>query len=272
MPSPNEITISQASRLIGLPESPVFIDLRIDADFDDDPRLIPTAFRHSFKDVESLVPRLQGQRVIVYCQKGKKVSQGGSAILRHHGIQVESLEGGQFAWRDANLPMVPDAIIPERNNHNQTVWVTKHRPKIDRIACPWLIRRFVDPKAMFLFVAPAEVLEVADKFNATPFDVDAVFWSHRGENCTFDSMLEEFQLTTKPLKTLAEIVRGADTDKLDLTPQSAGLLAASLGLSRMYRDDNAQLDAGMLLYDMYYRWARDATYEGHDWPAKSTKG
>lgn len=271
MPSPNVITISQASRLIGLPDSPVFVDLRIDTDFDDDPRIIPTAFRHSFKDIESLVPQLQGRKVIVYCQKGKKISQGSAAMLRNHGVQVETLEGGQFAWRDAGLPLVTHSKMPPANSNNQTVWVTKHRPKVDRIACPWLIRRFIDPKAMFLFVAPSEVLDVADKFNATPFDVDDVFWSHRGEHCTFDTMIEEFELKTEPLQRLSSIIRGADTDQLDMTPQSAGLLAASLGLSRMYRDDYAQLDAGMMLYDMFYRWARDATAESHDWPANSPK-
>lgn len=271
MPSPNEITIAQASRLIGIPESPVFIDLRIDEDFDDDPRLIPSAYRHSFKDIESLVPLLKGQRVIVYCQKGKKISQGSAAILSNHGIQVETLEGGQFAWRDAGLPLVPYAKLPSKNSRNQTVWVTKHRPKIDRIACPWLIRRFIDPNALFLFVSPSEVLDVAEKFDATAFDVEGVFWSHRGDHCTFDTMIEEFELATEPLKKLSKIIRGADTNRPDLTDQSAGLLAASLGLSRMYRDDNTQLDAGMMLYDMLYRWARDATNESHDWPTQTTK-
>lgn len=270
MPSPNEITIAQASRLIGIPESPVFIDLRIDEDFEDDPRLIPSAYRHPFRDIESLVPQLKGQRVIIYCQKGKKISQGSAAVLSNHGIQVETLEGGQFAWRDAGLPLVPYAKLPPKNSSNQTVWVTKHRPKIDRIACPWLIRRFVDPNALFLFVSPSEVLGVAEKFDATAFDLEGVFWSHRGDHCTFDTMVEEFELVNEPLKKLSKIIRGADTNQLDLTDQSAGLLAASLGLSRMYRDDNTQLDAGMMLYDMYYRWARDATNEGHDWPTKAT--
>lgn len=271
MPSPNEITIAQASRLIGIPEAPVFIDLRIDEDFDDDPRLIPSAYRHPFTDIESLVPRLNGKRVVVYCQKGKKISQGGAAVLSHHGIQVEALEGGQFAWRDAGLPLVPYAKLPLKNSLNQTVWVTKHRPKIDRIACPWLIRRFVDPNAMFLFVSPSEVLGVAEKFDATAFDVEDVFWSHRGDHCTFDTMIEEFELATKPLQRLSKIIRGADTNRLDLTDQSAGLLAASLGLSRMYRNDNAQLEAGLMLYDMFYRWARDASNENHDWPAPTTR-
>jgi hypothetical protein len=151
--------------------------------------------------------------------------------------------------------------------------VTRARPKVDRIACPWLIRRFVDPTAVFLFVAPAEVMDVADRFSATPFDIDrpGVHWSHRGEKCTFDVMVEEFGLLTEPLKRLATIVRGADTGRPELAPESAGLLAASLGLSRMYADDLAQLEAGMTLYDSFYRWCRDATDEGHDWPPTARK-
>ena len=120
---------------------------------------------------------------------------------------------------------------------------------------------------MFLFVAPSEVNDTADRFGATPFDIEGVFWSHRGDLCTFDVMLAEFGLASEALARLAAIVRGADTARLDLAPQAAGLLAASLGLSRMYRDDLAQLDASMGLYDAFYRWARDAVGETHNWPA-----
>ncbi len=271
MPSPNEITLAQLSRLIGLADSPVLVDVRIDEDFKDDPELIPGAFRHPFQEIDSLIPRLQGNRVVVYCQKGKKISQGVTAILQNHGIATETLEGGQFAWRDAGMPMIAAAKLPPCNSQNQTVWVTKHRPKVDRIACPWLIRRFIDRNAQFLFVAPAEVMAVGEKFNATPFDIEGVFWSHRGDQCTFDTMLEEFGLRTPALGRLAKIVRGADTNRPDLTPQSAGLLAASLGLSRMYRNDIEQLNAGMTLYDMFYRWSRDAVDESHDWPPTSAK-
>jgi hypothetical protein len=144
--------------------------------------------------------------------------------------------------------------------------VTRSRPKIDRIACPWLIRRFVDPHAAFLFVTPQEVQAVGERFAATPFDIENVFWSHRGELCTFDVMVEEFGLATEPLLRLTTIVRAADTARLDLAPEATGLLAASLGLSRMYSDDLAQLEAGMLLYDAFYRWCRDATDETHNWP------
>jgi hypothetical protein len=167
--------------------------------------------------------------------------------------------------------MVPAAKLPPRDADGRTLWVTRHRPKIDRIACPWLIRRFVDPRAQFLFVSPSQVLNVADRFSATPFDMEDVFWSHRGAACTFDTMIEEFGIAHQPLDRLATIVRGADTDRHDLAPEAAGLLAASLGLSRMFRDDLEQLEAGMLLYDALYRWARDATGECHDWPAASTR-
>jgi len=264
MPSPTEITVQQLSRLIGTPEAPIIIDVRIDDDFDQDPQLLPTATRHPFLEIDSLAPHLKDTHVIVYCQKGKKISQGAVAILRDLNIQAESLEGGHFAWRDAAQPLIPFNKIPHKNTQNRTVWVTKQRPKIDRIACPWLIRRFIDPTAQFLFVAPSEVLSVAEKFNATPFDIDDAFWGHRGNRCTFDTFLEEFSLQTKPLLHLATIIRGADTNQHELAPETAGLLAASLGLSRMYRDDISQLNAGMLLYDAFYRWARDATNEQHE--------
>jgi chromate transporter len=151
------------------------------------------------------------------------------------------------------------------------VWVTRARPKIDRIACPWLIRRFVDPHALFLFVAPLDVVAVAERFGGVPFDIENVFWSHRGDTCTFDTMVEEFGLGTEPLFRLATIVRGADIVRPDLSPEAPGLLAASLGLSRMYADDLQQLEAGMLLYDAFYRWCRDATDETHNGPPTSPR-
>lgn len=271
MPSPTEITVSQLYRLIGTPALPVLVDVCIDEDFQADPRFIPGAFRHPASEIDELVPHLQGKPVVVICQKGKKMSQGAAALLRGHGINAETLEGGNFAWRDAGLPMIPASALPQKNKQGQTVWVTRLRPKIDRIACPWLIRRFVDPGARFLFVSPSEVLNVAEKFNAAPFDMEGVFWSHRGDRCTFDTMLDEFALNIPALEHLATIVRGADTDNLDLAPQSAGLLAVSLGLSRVYRNDLEQLEASMGVYDAFYRWARDAVDETHDWPANRKK-
>lgn len=272
MPSPTEITVSQLSRLIGTPACPALIDVRIDEDFDDDPTLLPGAYRHPFEKVAALVPRLNDKPVVIYCQKGKKISQGAVAILRDAGIKAETLAGGHFAWRDAGELLIPAPKIPQRNEEGRTVWVTRHRPKVDRLACPWLIRRFIDPRAVFLFVSPSEVLDVADKFSAIPFDMEDVFWGHRGDLCTFDTMIEEFNLRAAALDRLAVIVRGADTNRHDLAPESAGLLAASLGLSRMYRDDLEQLDAAMVLYDAFFRWSRDAVDETHDWPAHTSGG
>jgi rhodanese-related sulfurtransferase len=272
MPSPTEITIPQLSRLIGLPSAPRIVDVRSDEDFDADPRMIPGSRRHDYRTVASWAKDYAGHPVVVVCEKGLKLSQGVAAWLHHEGIAAESLEGGILAWREAGQILLHTGKLPPRDEAGRTRWVTRARPKIDRIACPWLIRRFVDPHAVFLFVSPAEVLAVAERFAATPFDIEGVFWSHRGELCSFDTMIGEFGLGSPPLKQLAVIVRGADTARLDLAPESAGLLAASLGLSRMYNDDLAQLEASMALYDSFYRWCRDAVEETHNWPAGKAPG
>ncbi len=267
MAGPDFITPTQFARFVGTPEMPTVIDVRIEEDHARDPRMVPTAMRRDFRTVEAWAPDYAGRAVVVVCQRGLKLSQGAVAWLRHAGARAETLEGGFEAWAAAGGLLVKPDRLPSGRDRGRTLWVTRARPKIDRIACPWLIRRFIDPGAVFLFVAPGEVAAVADRFGATPFDIEDTFWSHRGEACTFDVMLEEFGLQSEALQRLAPIVRGADTNRLHLAPQAAGLLAASLGLSRMYRDDLAQLEAAMGLYDAFYRWARDATGETHDWPA-----
>ncbi len=275
MPSPNTISADKLARLLGRPDSPSLIDVRTEEDFAADPRLVPGAVRRPWHEVPAWGAAFAstGRPAVVICRKGLKLSQGAAAWLRHQGVPTDVLEGGMVAWEAAKLPTVSVERVPPRDSQGCTVWVTRSRPKVDRIACPWLIRRFVDPQAVFLFVAPSEVLDVADRFGATPFDVDHedVYWSHRGERCTFDLMVAEFGLETEPLKRLATIVRGADTGRPELAPESAGLLAASLGLSRMYADDLAQLEAGLALYDAFYRWCRDAVAEGHDWPPTARK-
>jgi len=270
MPSPTQITVAQLSKLIGTPTCPIIIDVSIDVDSSSDPNLIPTALRHPFDQIETLIPDLTDRRVIIVCQKGLKLSQGVAAILRTYGVNAQNLEGGNYGWREAGQIRVPNGVIPW-SDRGHTLWVTRHRPKIDRIACPWLIRRFVDPNAQFLFVSPSQVTSVAEKFNATPFDVEGVSWSHDGENCTFETMVDRFVLNNAPLKTLLKIVRGADTNSHDIAPECAGLLAMSVGLSRMYKDDLQQMEAGFLIYDAFYRWARDAQNETHDWAVNKTK-
>jgi rhodanese-related sulfurtransferase len=263
MPSPTEITVPQLSRIVGLPNAPLLIDVRAEEEFREDPRLIPTARRHDYREKSGWAKQYLDQAVIVYCQRGLTLSQGTAAWLRDQKIDAQTLKGGYLDWMSSQQPLVLSEKIPARDELGRTVWVTRARPKVVRIACPWLIRRFIDPSAVFLFVAPSEVAAVADRFGATPFDVEGDFWGDRGDKCTFDVMIEEFGLRSEPLDRLALIIRGADMDRLDLAPQSAGLLAASLGFSRIYRDDLAQLEAAMAIYDAYYRWCRDATDETH---------
>ena len=206
MSAPNSLTPDKLFRLISRPDTPALIDVRTDEDAAADPRLVPGARRLAAEAVATWAPAFAGRGAVVICAEGHARSEGVAAWLRSAGSRAR---GRPWAWRAAGLPRVPEAAIPRRSADGATLWVTRARPKIDRIACPWLIRRFVDPAARFLYVAPAEVTAVAERFDATPFDVEAdIFWTH----------LE-------------------------------------------------QLEAGMLLYDAFYRWCRDATGETHNWPS-----
>jgi len=144
-------------------------------------------------------------------------------------------------------------------------WITRARPKVDRIACPWLILRFIDAQAEFVFAPADEVLTKAAELGATPFDVEGVELSHVGPLCSFDALLEKYQLTDPALADIARIVRGADTASLDLAPEAAGLLAVSLGLSQLFTDDHEQLRHGLVLYDALYAWRTRAYDERHSW-------
>jgi len=273
MPAINSISPDKLLKLIGTPGGPAIIDVRTAEDFAADPRLVPGAIRRDFITVADWAPAFAGQKAVVLCHRGQKLSEGVAAWLRQAGAEAELLDGGAQGWAAAGHPLVPEAALPPRDAHGRTVWVTRARPKVDRIACPWLIRRFVDPHAVFLFVTPSEVPGVAERFAATPFDVEGVRWSHEGDRCTFDVMVEAFGLAAlPPLAHLATIVRGADTARPDLVPEAAGLLAISLGLSRIHADDLEQLDAGMLVYDALYRWCRDARGETHDWTSHKARG
>lgn len=145
-------------------------------------------------------------------------------------------------------------------------WVTRERPKIDRIACPWLIARFIDPTPEFLYVPASDVLRVAAETGATPYDIPGVEMTHVGDLCSFDTFLNKHQLAEPALQQLATIVRGADTSRLDLAPQAAGLYAVSLGLSHVFKDDHEMLRHGMVIYDALYAWCRTCQGETHHWP------
>ena len=149
-----------------------------------------------------------------------------------------------------------------------TSWVTRERPKIDRIACPWLVLRFIDPKAQFVYVPASEVFATAEKSGAVAYDIPGAPLEHNGDYCSFDAFIDQFGLMEPGLHILAKIVRGADTSRLDLTPQSPGLYAMSLGLSRLYADDHEMLKAGLVMYDAFYAWILDAQNETHAWPPK----
>jgi hypothetical protein len=144
-------------------------------------------------------------------------------------------------------------------------WITRERPKVDRVACPWLIKRFIDPNPEFIFVPAADVMAFAKETGATPFDVEGVELSHNGPRCSFDAFLAKYGLTDSALLQIAIIVRGADTAQLDLAPESAGLLAVSLGLSRVFTNDHEQIQHGFVIYDALYAWVREARDEAHTW-------
>ncbi|CAJ0817874.1 Protein ChrB [Ralstonia wenshanensis] len=148
-------------------------------------------------------------------------------------------------------------------------WITRERPKIDRIACPWLIARFIDETPDFLYVPPGDVLRLARDTGAIPYDVPGVELSHVGELCSFDAFLDKYRLGDDPaLQHLARIVRGADSSRLDMTPQSSGLYAISLGLSHVFADDLAMLEHGLVMYDALYAWCKHCQAETHNWPPK----
>jgi rhodanese-related sulfurtransferase len=211
------ITPDKLARLVALPGSPHIIDLR-----DNPAEAIPgSRFRAA---ASSNRGGIRGNApIVVVDAHGRGDAVSAAAILRSEGKPAEVLDGGFAAWVAAGLPTVSLAHLPERHDDDRTWWVTRARPKVDRIACPWLIRRFVDPDARFLFVAPGEVLTVATREKAKPFDIadERVFWSHRGDRCTFDAMVDAFGLGAhEPLTRLAAIVRGADTDRLDAAPEA----------------------------------------------------
>jgi hypothetical protein len=198
--------------------------------------------------------------VVVYCVHGHEVSQGIAAALAQAGLDARYLEGGIAGWAELGLPRRNKTPAEPRQ------WVTRERPKIDRIACPWLIRRFVDPEALFLFVPTERVFATAAETGATAYDIPgAEPFSHEGELCSFDSFLKVYGIDDPALDALALIVRGADTARLELAPQSPGLLALSRGLSANYPDDHAMLEHGMIMYDALYAWCRSLQGETHNW-------
>ncbi|MDX6752642.1 chromate resistance protein [Geminicoccaceae bacterium 1502E] len=199
-----------------------------------------------------------GRSAVVYCVHGHEVSQTVASVLDRLGTEAAFLEGGIEGWREAGLELAAKPAF-------STLWVTRERPKIDRVACPWLIRRFVDAEARFLYVPPAEVLSVADRTGAVPYDVPGVAMSHEGERCSFDALVRHYGLEGTAMDRLAAIVRGADTDRFDLAPAAAGLFAISLGLSANIPEDPVMMEQGMMVYDALHTWCARLQGETHNW-------
>jgi rhodanese-related sulfurtransferase len=236
------------------------IDVRKQSAFLDAPDLIRGALRRDPLRVGEWARSLpKAASVVVYCVHGHEASQGVAQALQAAGISARYLDGGIERWREEG------AEVFAKPSSASTRWVTRERPKIDRIACPWLVARFVDPEAEFLYVPTPEVRRVAQEKQAVPYDVPDVEFTHQGELCSFDAFLAHFRLKDPALDELAVIVRGADTGRLDLAPQAAGLAAVSLGLSRLYADDHAMLKHGMVVYDALYRWCKEGKQEMHTW-------
>jgi rhodanese-related sulfurtransferase len=264
MDGPQSISPQSLYQMLGTARAPLAVDVRRDPAFAADETMIAGAIRRPSENVaewSGALPR--DRRVVVYCTHGHEVSQGVATALGSVGVDAAYLEGGIALWAEHGLP--------RRRKHGATpgTWVTRERPKIDRIACPWLVRRFIDPEAIFLYVPTKDVLPTAERTGAVAYDIPgAEPFSHEGERCSFDAFLSVFGLEDPALDRLALIVRGADTSRLDLTPQSSGLFALSLGLSLNFPDDHVMLEQGMTMYDALYAWCRSLQGEEHSWPPK----
>ena len=259
--SPDErISPDKLNELRGRFPPPLVIDVRSPPAFEAASEAIPGAIRRTPEQVGEWADEIEiGRRIVVYCAHGDAVSQQAAGALRSRGRAAVYLDGGIESWRAHSLTLAAKPAAP-------TLWVTRERPKIDRIACPWLIRRFIDPDARFLYTPPSEVLEIAASSGAIPYDIPGVEFSHEGERCSFDAFIRRYALHDAALDALADIVRGADTSRLDLTAQSAGLFAISLGLSSVFADDQRMLLHGIVIYDALYAWCRSLQGETHSWP------
>ena len=292
-PSVPRIHPEELAARMGRADAPLLLDVRREGKFADSPLMLAAARRCAPEDVAALAATEPAREVVVYCVYGHEVSADATALLRAAGWDARALAGGIAGgedgvdsaqdiaqWRLTPLPTMRKradwGVIGEQVSR----WITRERPKIDRIACPWLIRRFIDPRAEFFYVPTAQVFSEAARLKAVAYDLPGAPVTHEGEWCSFDGLLRAFEIEDPAVDRLARIVRGADTGRLALEPQCAGLLAFSLGLSRLRRDDHSMLDAAMPLYDALYAWCASEAQavwqgkspEGHDWRPASMAG
>jgi rhodanese-related sulfurtransferase len=248
---------------LGTARAPVLLDVRPSDAFAASDRIVVSASHrdpHNIREWQTDLPR--GRTVIAF-DDGEGSASDIASALRRSGIDAYSMQGGFAAWRAAHLPTRRQLAI------STAKWVTRERPKIDRIACPWLISRFIDPAAAFIYVPAAKVFETAKEIGGNAYDIEGASFAHEGERCSFDTLLRVFDIRDLSLDHLATIVRGADTSRHDLAAQCSGLFAISLGLSANFADDHEMLAHGLVVYDALYTWCHALQGETHNWPAKS---
>jgi rhodanese-related sulfurtransferase len=257
---------------IGRDSWPLVLDVRPPKEMAALPRFLPAARPAGPESPGPLGGISKKTRIVAYGTDGDGRSVEAATRLRKQGFRAEALAGGLKAWIAAGGPTVGPAAARLRQKRQPSRWVTRERPKIDRVACPWLVRRFLDPDAKVFYADPARIPAAARKHRAVPFDIpgEQVF-SHEGGRCSFDYFIRHFAIEDAALDELAIIVRGADTGRLDLAFPCAGLAGISLGLSVLFEDDREMLEHGMVVYDALYAWIRHAKAERHNWP-KANKG
>ncbi len=210
-----------------------------------------------------------GQLIVLNCMHGHNVSQLATATLREAGYNARALAGGVDGWIEAGLPTVgQNSLVPVGSS--ASLWVTRLNPKIDRVACPWLVRRFIDPDATFLFVEPDWVLDIARELGGISFDTPGADIEHDGEFCSFDTLLRDFDLNDPALEKLAMAVRGADKDRTVIAPEAAGLLAVMLGNALIGNSDHDVIRLGFPVYDALYVRLALAAQETHGWEPMRT--
>ncbi|MEO5669698.1 MAG: chromate resistance protein ChrB domain-containing protein [Ramlibacter sp.] len=276
----HSISPEQFAAFVGRPDAPLVLDVRRPARFRESDSLLPGARHCAPEDVDRFAVEHKPGDVIVYCVYGHEVGREAAARLRAAGWNASfvagGIEGGQdgvdppqaiAAWRAHAMPRMrkrPDLGV---TGEKASRWITRERPKVDRVACPWLVRRFIDPQAEFFYVPADKVALEAERLGAVAYDVPGAPIAHEWERCSFDALIAAFELDEPGLRAMTPIVRGADTDRFSLAPQSAGLLAISLGLSRLHPDDHTMLEQAMPLYDALYAWCREKPGEAHRWDA-----
>lgn len=254
------VSCAELQRRLHSSTRPVLIDVRPPRAFTDAEGFVQGALRRKPDEVGAWAATIPEEReIVLYCDDGLTTSPEVASALASSDRRVHHLEGGLRAWLEFGGAML------SKPRGRSTLWVTRARPKIDRVACPWLILRFVDAEAAILYVQADEVKRVAEAERALAFDIPDVTFSHEGPLCSFDAFLKVFGLGHPALLSLAVIIRGADTGQLDLAPEAPGLLALAIGLSRLSQDDQEVLRHGMTMYDALYLWSREGRAETHRW-------